>query len=163
MVLDALAKASNISFVDARYGAIAELKFKGRTFVLLKPSTYMNLSGKAVHYWMQKEGIKIENIFVVVDDIALPLGKIRIRAKGSDGGHNGLKNIDLLLNSNQYARLRFGVGNDFPQGHQVDFVLSGFTPDEQKQIEPQIKTAGEAILSYGTIGLERTMNTFSQK
>lgn len=163
MVLDALAKASNISFTDARYGAIAELKHKGRTFILLKPSTYMNLSGKAIHYWLQKEKIPIENLFVVVDDIALPLGKIRIRAKGSDGGHNGLKNIDLLLSSNQYARLRFGVGNDFPQGHQVDFVLSKFTAEEIAQIESQLKLAGEAILGFGTIGLERTMNTFSQK
>lgn len=163
MVLDALAKASNIAFTDARLGAVAELKHKGRSYLLLKPSTYMNLSGKALNYWMQKEKIPVENILVVVDDIALPLGKIRIRAKGSDGGHNGLKNIDSTLGSNSYARLRFGVGSDFPQGHQVDFVLSHFSSTELAQIEPQIMSAGEAVLSFGTIGLERTMNLFSQK
>lgn len=163
MILDALAKASNIVFTDARYGAIAELKHRGRTFVLLKPSTYMNLSGKAVHYWMVKENIPAERLLVVVDDVALPLGKIRIRAKGSDGGHNGLKNIDLVLGSNEYPRLRFGIGNDFPQGYQVDFVLGAFTAEEKVQLEPQIKVATEAVLSFGTIGLERTMNFYSQK
>lgn len=163
MVLDALARASNISFSDTRYGATAELRHKGRIFTLLKPSTYMNLSGKAVNYWLKKLKVPIENLLVVVDDIALPLGKIRIRAKGSDGGHNGLKNIDLCLETNAYARLRFGVGNDFRPGAQVDYVLSEFSHEELNCIEPQIKQAGEAVLAFGTIGLDRTMNMYSHK
>ncbi len=130
-VLDAFAEASNAVFGAGRYGAVCETKYKGRTFVLLKPSTYMNLSGKAVSYWMQAGKIEPENLLVVVDDIALPFGTLRLRARGSDGGHNGLKNIALMLGSENYARLRFGVGGDFPRGHQVDYVLGEWTDQER--------------------------------
>ena len=163
MVLDALAKASNISFKDARYGFVAEVKHKGRTFVLLKPSTYMNLSGKAVSYWMQKEKIPIENLLVIVDDIALPIGSLRLRAKGSDGGHNGLKSIDSILGQQNYARLRFGIGGDFPKGYQVDHVLGEWSDEEQKLITEPIKKVEDIIHAFGTIGIERTMNFFNKK
>ena len=126
-VLDAFAKASNTVFEDMRYGAVATVKLKGRTLILLKPNTYMNLSGKAVSYWMQKEKIELSNLFVVVDDLALPFGTIRLRGKGSDGGHNGLKSINQLLGTQDYTRLRFGIGNEFPKGKQVDYVLGGWT------------------------------------
>ena len=159
-VLDALAEASNTVFSSQRYGSVAELKHKGRTFILLKPSTYMNLSGKAVSYWMQAEKIPLENVFVIVDDIALPFGTIRIRAKGSDGGHNGLKNIAELLGTNAYARLRFGIGGDFPKGMQIDYVLGEWTKEEATALPERTKVAAEAIKAFGTIGLERTMNQF---
>lgn len=162
-LLDALAKASNICFQDSRYGAVAEYKFKGRTFVLLKPSTYMNLSGKAVNYWMKKENIPLENVLVIVDDLALPLGTLRLRSKGSDGGHNGLKNISEVLASNDYARLRFGIGNDYPKGRQVDFVLSQWTPEEEKILGERIPVAAEIIKSFGTIGVAMTMTQFNNK
>ncbi|MCG6188400.1 MULTISPECIES: aminoacyl-tRNA hydrolase [Maribellus] len=162
-ILDALAEASNISFNDKRYGFVAEYKFKARTFILLKPSTYMNLSGRAVNYWMQKENIGIENILVLVDDIALPFGTIRLRAKGSDGGHNGLKNINQVLGRNDYARLRFGIGDDFHKGFQVDYVLSDWTKDEQKEMPEKLDHCIEMIKGFGTIGIERTMNFFNKK
>jgi PTH1 family peptidyl-tRNA hydrolase len=162
-VLDALAGASNALFTVQRYGAVAEIKHKGRTLVLLKPSTYMNLSGNAVRYWMQKEGIPIENLMVVLDDIALPFGHIRIRAKGSDGGHNGLRSIDAMLGSNDYARLRFGVGNDFPRGMQADYVLSRWTPEQRADLPPHIEAACVAILDFAAIGIERTMNFHNKK
>ena len=162
-VLDALAEASNAVFTTARYGDVAELKHKGRTLILLKPSTYMNLSGKAVRYWMEAEKIAPENLLVVSDDIALPFGAIRIRAKGSDGGHNGLKSIAELLGNSDYARLRFGIGGDFPKGFQVDYVLGEWTPDERAALPGRIGTAAEAVLSFGTAGLERTMNGFNRK
>lgn len=160
-VLDALAEASNTVFSSQRYGSVAELKHKGRTFILLKPSTYMNLSGKAVSYWMQAKNIPLENVFVIVDDIALPFGTIRIRAKGSDGGHNGLKNIAELLGTNAYARLRFGIGGDFPKGMQIDYVLGEWTKEEAAALPERTKVAAEAIKAFGTIGLERTMNQFN--
>ena len=162
-VLDAPAEASNTAFTTARYGDVAEAKHKGRTLVLLKPSTYMNLSGKAVRYWMEAEKIPLENLLVVSDDIALPFGAIRIRAKGSDGGHNGLKSIAELLGNSDYARLRFGIGGDFPKGFQVDYVLGEWTPDERAALPGRIGTAAEAVLSFGTAGLERTMNGFNSK
>ena len=162
-VVDAVAKEAGALFTAGRYGAVAEVKHKGRTFLLLKPSTYMNLSGKAVAYWLKTEKIPIENLFVVVDDIALPFGTIRIRAKGSDGGHNGLKNIAELLQTQQYARLRFGIGGDFPRGFQVDYVLGTWTDDEQKALPERIELARQVVLSFGTDGLERTMNTFNNK
>ncbi|MCE1200333.1 MAG: aminoacyl-tRNA hydrolase, partial [Marinilabiliales bacterium] len=118
MILDALTRASNISFQEVRYGRLAEMKFASRTLLLLKPNTYMNLSGRAVHYWMQKEKIPLENILILVDDLALPLGKIRLRSKGGDAGHNGLKSIQQILGSSEYGRLRFGIGADFPKGYQ---------------------------------------------
>jgi len=161
MMLDALAKASNVTFTDSRYGFVTNLKHKGRTFVLLKPSTYVNLSGKAVNYWLQKEKIPVENLLVVLDDIALPFGKIRIRARGSDGGHNGLKNIDAVLGTQEYARLRFGVGNNFSKGHQIDYVLGELSDEELKVLPERMEKVSEAIFSFGTIGLERTMNFYN--
>ncbi len=162
-VLDALAEASNISFTAARYGAVAELKYKGRTLILLKPSTYMNLSGKAVRYWMDAEKIAPENLLVVSDDIALPFGTLRMRTKGSAGGHNGLKNITELLGREDYARIRFGIGGDFARGQQVDYVLGTWTDEERKTLPERLKVFGDAVLSFAAIGAERTMNLFNKK
>ena len=162
-VLDALAEASNISFTTVRYGAMATLKHRGRTIFLLKPSTYMNLSGKAVRYWMDQERIPRETLLVVSDDIALPFGTFRMRKNGSEGGHNGLRNITELLGDNQYARLRFGVGGDFPRGHQVDYVLGDFSDEENKLMPERLKLFGDAILSFVSVGADRTMNTYNGK
>ncbi len=163
IVLDALSKASNIFFKTDRLGAVCEYKFKGRTFILLKPSTYMNLSGKAVNYWMQKEKINLSNVLVITDDISLPMGSIRLRGKGSDGGHNGLKNINEVLLTNEYARLRFGVGNDFPKGRQVEYVLGNWSSEDKEILEKKIPLSIELIQSFGTVGIERTMNLFNNK
>lgn len=162
-ILDALADASNIVFSDGRYGWTAEYKFKGRTFVLLKPTTFMNLSGKAVNYWMQKENIPIENLLVVVDDLALPLGSLRLRAKGSDAGHNGLKNITETLGSQDYSRLRFGIGNNFRQGQQVDYVLGEWDKNEKLELPALIDSSIEIIKSFGTIGVQQTMTNFNKR
>lgn len=162
-ILDALAGASNIVFNDRRYGFVAEYKFKGRTFILLKPTTYMNLSGRAVNYWMQKEKIPLERTLVLVDDIALPFGTLRLKAKGSPGGHNGLKNISDVLGTNNYPRLRFGIGDDFHQGFQVDYVLSDWSRGEEKELPEKIDTSIEIIKSFGTIGTERTMNFYNKR
>lgn len=162
-ILDALAGASNISFSDKRYGFIAEYKYKARTFILLKPTTYMNLSGKAVAYWLQKEDIEITNLLVLVDDLALPFGTIRLRAKGGAGGHNGLENINQVLGRNDYARLRFGIGDNFHKGFQVDYVLGEWSREEQKELPAKIDNCIEIINSFGTIGTERTMNFFNKK
>lgn len=162
-VLDALAGASDTFFTTGRYGDIATLRHKGHTLVLLKPSTYMNLSGKAVRYWMDAEHIAPENLLVVSDDIALPFGTLRMRAKGSAGGHNGLKNIAELLGTEEFARMRFGVGGDFPRGHQVDYVLGEWTEEERAAMPERLKLFGDAILSFAAIGLERTMNLFNKK
>ena len=162
-ILDALAEASNISFNDKRYGFVGEYKFKGRTFILLKPTTYMNLSGRAVNYWLQKEKIPIQNLLVLVDDIALPFGTVRLRAKGGDGGHNGLANINQVLGRNDYARLRFGIGDDFHNGYQVNYVLSEWDADEKKSLPENIDNCIEIIKSFGTIGTERTMNFFNKR
>ncbi|MBO7312313.1 MAG: aminoacyl-tRNA hydrolase [Alistipes sp.] len=162
-VLDALAEASNISFTTVRYGDMATLKHKGRTILLLKPSTYMNLSGKAVRYWMEQERIPRENLIIISDDIALPFGTFRMRKNGSEGGHNGLKNITELLGDNQYARIRFGVGGDFPRGHQVDYVLGEFSDEERKAMPERLKLFGDAILAFSTIGADRTMNSYNGK
>lgn len=159
-VLDALAKASNISFTDSRYGAVAELKHKGRTLVLLKPSTFMNRSGMAVNYWLKAAKIPLERTFIVVDDLALPFGKLRIRPKGGAGGHNGLTNIEQLVGA-KYARLRFGIGNDFHQGQQINYVLGEWSDEENNELPAKLETAGEIIKSFTTIGLERTMNQFN--
>lgn len=161
--MDALAGASNISFAPGRHGDIAQVKHKGRTLILLKPMTFMNLSGKAVAHWMQAEKINAENILVVSDDIALPFGVIRIRGNGSDGGHNGLKSIDEHLGNNQYARLRFGVGSDFPKGRQADYVLSEWSTQEALSLKIRITKASEAVLSFAAIGLAHTMNLFNGK
>lgn len=162
-VLDAFAKASNAVFKSDRYGSVCEVKHKGRTFILLKPSTYMNLSGNAVRYWMQREKIEESALFVIVDDLALPLGAIRVRAKGSDGGHNGLKNINEILGNGNYARLRFGIGAGFAKGHQVDYVLGEWTEAEGKMLPLLIDHCIEAIRSFGTAGIEHTMNRFNKK
>lgn len=162
-VLDALARASNISFKDKRYGFKGELKWKSRTFILIKPSTYMNRSGRAVNYWLQKEKIPIENLLIVVDDIALPFGSIRIRAKGGDAGHNGLRSINEILGTQNYARLRFGIGSEFMPGGQSNYVLSPWDDDELKKLPERLEVMTDAIKSFGTIGLERTMNFFNNK
>nr|WP_319999479.1 aminoacyl-tRNA hydrolase [uncultured Draconibacterium sp.] len=162
-ILDALAEASNISFSDNRYGFVAEYKFKGRTFILLKPTTYMNLSGRAVNYWLQKEKIDIKNMLVLVDDLALPFGTLRVRAKGGAGGHNGLENINQVLGRNDYARLRFGIGDDFHKGHQVNYVLGEWSKEEQKELPFKIDDSIEIIKSFGTIGVDRTMNFHNKK
>ncbi|MFA9391847.1 MAG: aminoacyl-tRNA hydrolase [Prolixibacteraceae bacterium] len=163
-ILDALSGASNVVFnVNKRYGAVAEYKFKGRIFLLLKPATYMNLSGNAVRYWMQKENIPLENVLIIVDDLALPLGSIRVRGKGGDAGHNGLKHIAEILGTNAYARVRFGIGNAFEQGRQVDYVLGEWSDDEEKVLQERIDTVIQIIKSFGTIGLGRTMNQFNNK
>lgn len=162
-ILDALAGASNISFNDRRYGFVAEYKFKARTFILLKPTTYMNLSGRAVAYWLQKESIELSNLLVLVDDLALPFGTIRVRAKGGAGGHNGLENINQVLGRNDYTRLRFGIGDNFHKGFQVDYVLGDWSKEEEKELPAKIDTSIEIIQSFATIGTERTMNFFNKK
>ncbi len=162
-ILDALAEASNISFNNSRYGFLSEYKFKSRTFLLLKPTTYMNLSGRAVNYWLQKEKVAIENLLVLVDDIALPFGTIRVRAKGGAGGHNGLGNINDVLGRKDYTRLRFGVGDDFHQGFQSDYVLSNWNKNEINEMPEKLDTCIEIIKSFGIIGTERTMNFFNKR
>ncbi|MEA3317966.1 MAG: aminoacyl-tRNA hydrolase [Bacteroidota bacterium] len=162
-VLDAFAKASNISFEDSRYGAKAEYKFKGRKFILIKPSTYVNLSGKAINYWLQKEKIPVENLLVIVDDIALPFGKHRLKAKGGDAGHNGLNNIAQILGHNKYARLRIGIGNEYSKGAQINYVLGNWTDNELKILPERIELAVEVIKSFGTVGINFTMNTYNNK
>lgn len=160
-VLDALAESSNIFFTPDRLANVAQLKSRGKSFVLIKPTTYMNLSGKAVNYWMQKEKVSADKILVITDDLALPFGKLRMRTKGSDGGHNGLKNIHQLLGHQNYPRLRFGVGNNFSKGHQVNYVLSGWSFEEQKDLQARIDLAAEATLSFGFIGAEQTMSKYN--
>lgn len=162
-VLDALAKASNLIFSDGRYGATCEMKIKGHTLVLLKPSTYMNLSGNAVRFWLQKENISVENLLVVVDDLALPFGTLRLKPRGSDAGHNGLKHIQQILGTDNYARLRFGIGNDFPRGGQVNFVLGCFPPEEEKILPEKLERAGEIIKSFCLAGIQLTMTQFNNK
>ena len=162
-VLDALAEASNISFMAGRYGSTATLRHKGRQILLLKPSTYMNLSGKAVRYWMEQEKIKPENLLVISDDIAIPFGQLRLRPQGSAGGHNGLKNIAELLGTESFARMRFGVGGDFPRGHQVDYVLGKWSDEELKAMPERLKIFGDAILSFVAVGCSMTMNNFNKK
>lgn len=162
-VLDALAKASNLVFEDKRYGAVTTLKVKNQTLTLLKPSTYMNLSGNAVRYWMNEKKIPLENILVVVDDLSLPFGQLRMRPGGSEAGHNGLKHISSVLGTQQYARLRFGIGNDFPRGRQVDFVLGEFTDEDLKTMDERLELAGEMVKSFALSGIQFTMNHFNKK
>lgn len=162
-VLDTLAQQYGISFETSRLADIAQLKHKGRQALLVKPSTYMNLSGKAVKYWLDKEKIPLEQLLVITDDLNLPFGTLRIKAKGSDGGHNGLKDIQSTLNSQQYARLRWGIGADFSKGKQVDYVLGKWSLEEQQQLSERLSKASEAVLSFITSGLSITMNTFNNK
>lgn len=161
-VVDAFAEASTSLFKTDRYGDVCEVKHRGRTFVLLKPSTYMNLSGKAVRYWMDQTKVSLENVLIITDDLALPVGKIRIRKKGSDGGHNGLKSINEVLATQAYPRMRFGVGDDFSKGRQVEYVLGQWTSEEEKIIEAQIKKAVEAIKAFGTMDLSLVMTNFNK-
>ncbi|NJN41117.1 MAG: aminoacyl-tRNA hydrolase [Flammeovirgaceae bacterium] len=161
LTLDRVADAQKVSFSLNRHAEKAEVKYKGRQLHLIKPTTFMNLSGKAVHYWLQELKIPLENLLIVSDDVALPFGKLRMRSRGSSAGHNGLGNIELLLNTQNYSRLRFGVGNNFPKGQQADFVLSRFTDEEFKQLPEAMDKAKDMILSFCTIGIERTMNLFN--
>ena len=158
MVLDAWAQASNAVFSTQRYGDIAEISFKGHRITLLKPSTYMNLSGKAVRYWMQEKKIALENLLIVSDDLNLPFGSIRMRKNGSDGGHNGLKNINELLCTQEYARIRLGIGNDFSRGHQIDFVLGKLSPEELELMPKISEKVIEGVKAFTTIGVERAMS-----
>lgn len=162
-IVDALAKASTVFFEPNKLGDTATFKHKGRTFILLKPSTFMNLSGKAVNYYLQKEKIKQENLLVVTDDIALPFGTLRMKGKGSDGGHNGLKDIIKTLGNTNFARLRFGVGSDFVQGKQINYVLGDFAPEEQQQMGERLEKTTEMIKEFGAIGLARTMSNYNGK
>jgi len=162
-VLDALAGASNIFFEDGRYGFTTTYKFKGKSLVLLKPSTYVNLSGKAVDYWLKKHKIPLENLLVVVDDLALPFGVLRLKPRGGDAGHNGLINITEVLGTSNFARLRFGLGDDFPKGFQVDFVLSQFNQEEKTLLPARVLLAADIIRSFALSGVEITMNQYNNK
>lgn len=163
MVVDALAKDASATFTDGRYGFTTKISIKGRQLLLLKPSTFMNLSGNAVRYWMQKENIELENVLIVVDDIALPFGTLRLKSKGSDAGHNGLKHIAATLGTQNYARLRFGIGNNYPQGGQVDYVLGHFDEEDLKTMDERLKKAGEIVKSFCLAGINITMNQFNKK
>lgn len=163
MVLDAWAQASNICFKTDRYGDVAEISFKGRKFTLLKPSTYMNLSGKAVRYWMQKLDLPIENLLVISDDLNLPFGTVRLRKGGSNGGHNGLGNINELLGTQNYARIRMGIGNEFSRGGQVDFVLGQLDAEEMKQMPELCDKVIDGIKAFATVGVDRAMNTLNTR
>src|SRR4030042_2921900 len=162
MALDAMAVASNSDFTDRRYGSVCSIKYKGREFILLKPSTFMNLSGNAVRYWLKKEKIPVENLLVIVDDISLPLGSFRMRPKGSDGGHNGLAHISNVLATNEYTRIRIGIGNSFSKGSQISYVLGTWTPGEKKFLDERIAIVIEMIKSFGTAGTELTMTAFNK-
>lgn len=163
MVLDAFADASNIVFETERYGDLAKTSFKGRELILLKPSTYMNLSGNAVRYWMNKLNVPVDRILIICDDLNLPFGMLRMRKKGSDGGHNGLKNIQELLGTQEYARIRAGIGNDFSKGGQIDFVVGRMNDEELSGIPAICDKAIEGIKSFVTIGPDRTMSSFNAK
>ena len=161
-MVDTLAREFEAPFQTDTLGDVAEFRHKGRTFVLLKPSTYMNRSGKSVRYWLQKKKIDQNNLLVILDDLNLPLGKLRLRTQGSHGGHNGLRDIDDMLGNNQYARLRLGIGNDFPKGRQADFVLSPWTAAELEIVPAALKQAAEAVKVFGTAGPAMVMNQFNK-
>lgn len=162
-ILDAFAKVSNVFFTDKRYGTVCEIKLKGRTLILLKPSTFVNRSGLAVRYWMEKEKIEVQNLLVIVDDISLPFGTLRLKPKGVDAGHNGLKSIQETLGHNQYARLRVGIGNNYPRGKQVEYVLGQWTEEEAKALPKLVEQAIEIIKSFCLSGIESTMSQFNNK
>jgi len=162
-VSDALVEASDAVFEHKRYADVSKIKFKGRIFVIIKPMTFMNLSGKAVSYWLKKEKIDTANMLVIVDDLALPFGTIRLKKNGGDGGHNGLKDIIAVLGHQNFNRLRFGIGNNYSKGYQADYVLSDWTDDEKKLLPERIKKMTGVIKNFGTIGIERTMNFFNNK
>ncbi len=162
LVLDRLADNQKVSFKTERLADHAEVKYKGRQLHLIKPNTYMNLSGKAIAYWLQELKISKENLIVIVDDLALPFGTLRMRTKGSSAGHNGLKNIEELLGGQDYTRIRFGIGNEFGKGQQVDYVLSNFSQKEFEELPSIMDRTIEMVYSYSTIGPERTMNFFNK-
>ena len=162
-ILDALASASNISFEPSRYADISKLKIKGRTLFLVKPTTFMNLSGKAVNYYLQSEKIEPNNLLILTDDIALPFGTLRMRTKGSDGGHNGLKHIIQTLNSTTFSRIRFGVGSEFSKGKQVDYVLGRWSDDEESALQERVDTSIEMVKSFVMVGAAQTMTLFNGK
>ncbi len=160
-ILDDLAKQESLQFETQKLGDMATYKFKGRQFILLKPNTYMNLSGKAIVYWMNKENIPIENLLVITDDLNLPFGTIRLKTKGSDGGHNGLKDTQDKLQTTNYNRFRFGISDEFSKGKQVDYVLGEWTEEENKKLSERLEKSIELIKSFGTAGINITMNTFN--
>ena len=162
-ILNYFANKENITFQTAKLGDVAEFKIKGRNIILLKPNTYMNLSGKALKYWMEKEKIETENILVITDDLNLSFGTIRIKPRGTDGGHNGLKNIQLLLNSSEYPRFRFGISDEFKKGKQIDYVLGEWNEDEKSKLQERLELASQIISSFALSGLETTMNTYNGK
>lgn len=162
-ILDYLAAQESISFETQKLGDVASFKFKGRTFILLKPSTYMNLSGKAVNYWLQKEKVPLENLLVITDDLNLPFGTLRLKTKGSDGGHNGLKDIQAQLNTTKYNRFRFGISDAFSKGQQIDYVLGEWEQEEESKMEERLKKSAELVKSFGTAGVNNTMNTYNGK
>jgi len=162
-VLDNLAMDNDVRFSDQRYGAIGDMRLKGHSLTLLKPSTYMNLSGNALRYWMQIKKVPLENVLVIVDDVALPFGSLRLRADGSDAGHNGLKHIQETLGTTKYARLRFGAGNDYPKGRQVEYVLGGWSPEQLETLPERIDSACKIIQSFCLSGIQRTMNDFNKR
>lgn len=162
-VLDHLAEKEGLSFESQKLGDLATYKFKGRIFLLLKPSTYMNLSGKAVNYWLQKEKVPLEHLLVITDDLNLPFGTLRVKTKGSDGGHNGLKDIQAQLGTTQYNRFRFGISDEFSKGRQVDYVLGEWDEEENKKLPERLDKSLEIIRSFGTAGINNTMNTFNGK
>ena len=161
-VVDRIAEDAGATWEDRRYGFITTVRVKNQTLLLLKPSTYMNLSGNAVRYWMRERNIPLEQVLVVVDDLALPFGRLRLKASGSEAGHNGLRHITQTLGTQQYARLRFGIGNEFPRGGQVDFVLGTFEGDDLAQKPEALSRAAEAVKSYALQGIERTMNLYNK-
>lgn len=162
-IVDQLALEAGVKFSSDRLADVAHIKHKGKQLIVIKPTTYMNLSGKAVNYWLQAEKIEVENLFVLVDELALPFGKIRIGPKGSDGGHNGLKDIQATLNTNVYARLRFGISNEFNKGSQINYVLGKWNEEELKTLNDRIKVAADAVKAFAFIGLQRCMNEFNTK
>jgi PTH1 family peptidyl-tRNA hydrolase len=162
-IVDEVAEEQKVTFETEKLGDVATFRFKGRTFILLKPSTFMNLSGKSVKYWMEKEKIAVDNLLVITDDLNIDFGTIRIKAKGSDGGHNGLKDIQEKLGTNKYPRFRFGVGGNFSKGRQVDFVLGEWSKEETSLLIERLPTSAKIITSFGTAGLANTMNTFNGK
>jgi PTH1 family peptidyl-tRNA hydrolase len=163
IIADALALEAEATFSSDRYASVTRIRYRGKTLVIIKPSTYMNLSGKAVRYWMDKEKIQVENLLVVTDDIALPTGTLRMRKKGGDGGHNGLENIILTLGTEKFPRLRVGIGNDFARGYQSDFVLGKWTREEEKIMTPKVSSAVEMIKSFIARGIDQTMTDYNNK
>ena len=163
IILDALANEFDAKFTIGRHAYTSSIKFKGRTFVLIKPTSYMNLSGKAVKYWLTKEKIQPQNLLVVVDDISLPTGTLRMKYKGGDGGHNGLINIIQSIGTDNFPRHRVGIGDDFARRHQSDYVLGKWSKSEEKMMIPRVETAIQMIKSFGTIGIERTMTAYNNK